>query len=51
MFLEFFYLLRARGLEVSINEWMILDGSPEQGNGPFITDGILSPVPEHPDKN
>lgn len=24
MFLEFFYLLRARGLEVSINEWMIL---------------------------
>ena len=24
MFLEFFYLLRAKGLEVSINEWMIL---------------------------
>ena len=24
MFLEFFYLLRARGLKVSINEWMVL---------------------------
>ncbi|MEG0157311.1 MAG: VWA containing CoxE family protein, partial [Anaerovoracaceae bacterium] len=24
MFLEFFYLLRARGLQVSINEWMVL---------------------------
>lgn len=24
MFLEFFYLLRARGLDVSINEWMVL---------------------------
>lgn len=25
MFLEFFYLLRARGLDVSINEWMTLE--------------------------
>ncbi len=24
MFLQFFYLLRARGLDVSINEWMVL---------------------------
>ena len=24
MFLEFFYLLRAKGLDVSINEWMPL---------------------------
>ena len=24
MFLEFFYLLRLRGLEVSINEWLTL---------------------------
>ncbi len=31
MFLEFFYLLRARGLEVSINEWMILEEALEKG--------------------
>ena len=50
MFLDFFYLLRARGLEVSINEWMILEEALNKGMA-FITDGILSPVPEHPDKN
>ena len=31
MFLEFFYLLRARGLEVSINEWMALVEALDKG--------------------
>ena len=31
MFLEFFYLLRAKGLEVSINEWMILVEALDKG--------------------
>ena len=31
MFLEFFYLLRARGLEVSINEWMTLVEALDKG--------------------
>lgn len=31
MFLEFFYLLRARGLEVSINEWMTLVDAMDKG--------------------
>ena len=31
MFLEFFYLLRAKGLEVSINEWMILEEALDKG--------------------
>lgn len=31
MFLEFFYLLRAKGLEVSINEWMILMEALDKG--------------------
>lgn len=31
MFLEFFYLLRARGLEVSINEWMALIEALDKG--------------------
>ena len=31
MFLDFFYLLRARGLEVSINEWMILEEALNKG--------------------
>ena len=31
MFLEFFYLLRARGLDVSINEWMTLVEALDKG--------------------
>lgn len=31
MFLEFFYLLRAKGLEVSINEWMALVEALDKG--------------------
>ena len=31
MFLQFFYLLRARGLEVSINEWMTLVEALDKG--------------------
>ncbi len=31
MFLEFFYLLRARGLEISINEWMTLVEALDKG--------------------
>ncbi|MDD4199874.1 MAG: VWA domain-containing protein [Eubacteriales bacterium] len=31
MFLEFFYLLRARGLDVSINEWMTLEEALDKG--------------------
>ena len=31
MFLEFFYLLRAKGLEVSINEWMTLVEALDKG--------------------
>lgn len=31
MFLEFFYLLRARGLDVSINEWMTLMEALDKG--------------------
>lgn len=31
MFLEFFYLLRAKGLEVSINEWMTLMEALDKG--------------------
>lgn len=31
MFLEFFYLLRARGLDVSINEWMTLIEALDKG--------------------
>lgn len=31
MFLEFFYLLRAKGLEVSINEWMALIEALDKG--------------------
>lgn len=31
MFLEFFYLLRARGLEVSLNEWMTLIEALDKG--------------------
>ena len=31
MFLEFFYLLRARGLEVTINEWMTLIEALDRG--------------------
>ncbi len=31
MFLEFFYLLRAKGLDVSINEWMILVEALDKG--------------------
>ena len=31
MFLEFFYLLRARGLKISINEWMTLIQALDQG--------------------
>lgn len=31
MFLEFFYLLRAKGLEVSINEWMALVAALDKG--------------------
>ena len=31
MFLEFFYLLRAKGLEVSINEWMTLIEALDKG--------------------
>ena len=31
MFLDFFYLLRARGLEVSINEWMTLVEGLDKG--------------------
>jgi hypothetical protein len=31
MFLEFFYLLRLRGLKVSINEWMVLMDAMNQG--------------------
>lgn len=31
MFLEFFYLLRARGVEVSINEWMTLVEALDKG--------------------
>lgn len=31
MFLEFFYLLRAKGLEVSLNEWMTLVDALDQG--------------------
>ena len=31
MFLEFFYLLRARGLEISINEWMTLVEAMDKG--------------------
>ncbi len=31
MFLDFFYLLRARGLEVSINEWMTLVEALDKG--------------------
>ena len=31
MFLQFFYLLRARGLEVSINEWMTLVQALDKG--------------------
>ncbi|MGX8774453.1 MAG: VWA containing CoxE family protein, partial [Bacillota bacterium] len=31
MFLEFFYLLRLRGLEVSINEWMTLVEALDKG--------------------
>lgn len=31
MFLEFFYLLRAKGLDVSINEWMLLVEALDKG--------------------
>ena len=31
MFLEFFYLLRAKGLEVSLNEWMTLVEALDKG--------------------
>ena len=31
MFLEFFYLLRAKGLEVSINEWLSLISALDKG--------------------
>ncbi len=31
MFLDFFYMLRAKGLEVSINEWMILVEALDKG--------------------
>ena len=31
MFLEYFYLLRAKGLEVSINEWMTLMEALDKG--------------------
>lgn len=33
MFINFFYLLRARGLKVSLNEWMALMDALEQGLG------------------
>lgn len=33
MFLEFFYLLRARGLSVSLNEWMMLVEAMDKGLG------------------
>ena len=31
MFLEFFYLLRAQGLEISVNEWMTLEEALDKG--------------------
>ena len=31
MFIEFFYLLRKRGLKVSLNEWMSLMEALDQG--------------------
>ena len=31
MFIEFFYLLRKRGLKVSLNEWMALMEALNQG--------------------
>ena len=36
MFLEFFYLLRARGLDVSINEWMTLVEALDKGTKPEV---------------
>ena len=33
MFIKFFYLLRQRGLKVSLNEWMALMDALEQGLG------------------
>ena len=45
MFAAFFYLLRQRGLHVSLNEWMtLLEG---KGVAPFDAHRLLSPVPGH----
>jgi uncharacterized protein with von Willebrand factor type A (vWA) domain len=39
MFLDFFYLLRARGLEVSLNEWLSLIEAMDKGlSGASLTD-------------
>ncbi len=45
MFAAFFYLLRQRGLHVSLNEWMTLLEGMEKGPAPLHPDGILPPVP------
>ena len=44
MFAAFFYLLRQRGLHVSLNEWMTLLEGMEKG---LDAHRLLSPVPGH----
>lgn len=42
MFLEFFYLLRAKGLSVSINEWMTLIEALDKGLGESTLTGFYN---------
>lgn len=45
MFIEFFYLLRKRGLKVSLNEWMALMEALNQGLGSVESDVFLLSLP------
>ena len=47
MFAAFFYLLRQRGLDVSLNEWMTLLEGMEKGLHHSTPHRLLSPVPGH----
>ena len=43
MFIEFFYLLRKRGLKVSLNEWMALMEALNQGlflSGDYVFENL-----------